>query len=393
MNHIYFIILIIFLFILLNLYENYDTCRIINCDTDYTINSNISNNKCCIKKAKAISYQSNCNINECDIGYSRSNDASTCCIKNNDNSLVYDNNCKIALCNSGYIKSSNTDNCCFKDSTVSSYMNTTCDIKDCISTHVKSVNGIKCCPYKDGALSYNDNDCTIKVYIDQTLDFFKVFGKINQDDFITYTSYYNGTIITVDRDIKSFENMSKEKADLIGIKSDNTRVRFLASSYYNNTIYGYGIIYKNDNINVPGIKNFFAVSYKNVNIYTDDNRLYLKEVINWETLFYQGWSVIQVKDYIVKKIDIPRLTAINVYTKEEDYNSINFTSYFSNNTSTSAEFTYETLTFTNLNNIPFYIKAMNYSDNNINIYLDISFKKLVKSLIVSDLKDGETRQY
>jgi hypothetical protein len=40
MNSIYFVILIIFLFYLLNLYEHYDSCKIITCNTGYILKDN-----------------------------------------------------------------------------------------------------------------------------------------------------------------------------------------------------------------------------------------------------------------------------------------------------------------------------------------------------------------
>ena len=42
MNCIYFVIIIIFLFLLLNLYEHYDSCNITACNIGYTL----KNNKC-----------------------------------------------------------------------------------------------------------------------------------------------------------------------------------------------------------------------------------------------------------------------------------------------------------------------------------------------------------
>ena len=96
MNCIYIIILLIILFLLINMYEEFDTCRIVTCASDFIL----INNKC-IK-----------NIN-CPIGQYNNDGICTNCnpVANVFNLTSYDSNCKVTKCTSGYYLN-NIDNTC-----------------------------------------------------------------------------------------------------------------------------------------------------------------------------------------------------------------------------------------------------------------------------------------
>ena len=81
-------IIIFFIIFILYEYENFLTCSIIKCKTNYSL----SNNKCCSIKQGALTYNTDCSVATCNSGYILSNGI---CCSTKQGALTYNTDCNI----------------------------------------------------------------------------------------------------------------------------------------------------------------------------------------------------------------------------------------------------------------------------------------------------------